>query len=143
MKTDNELIADFMGMPKMKDSKGDLFDFQGSGREIFCIREHELKYRTSWDWLMPVVEKIHSSMSYKRYNRNIGVEITIKPQHCSIYLPDVSEGYDYTSDCWYADPLFSTTNGNYGTTLQCVYDSVIYYIKWYNENEKHQGKTKS
>jgi hypothetical protein len=39
MKTDNELIAEFMGKPDH-------------------IMSELLKYHTSWDWLMPVIHKI-------------------------------------------------------------------------------------
>ena len=42
MKTDNELIAEFMGMG------------------IFHYNPNQLGYDTSWDWLIPVVEKIHN-----------------------------------------------------------------------------------
>lgn len=41
MKTDNELIEEFMGKP----------DY---------IMPELLKYHKSWDWLMPVVEKINA-----------------------------------------------------------------------------------
>lgn len=66
MKTDNEKIAEFMGlrrqepgeynkvsywMPDSKDKrkKGDFIGYFDS-----------MRYDTSWDWLMPVVQKIRS-----------------------------------------------------------------------------------
>ncbi len=59
MKTDNELIAEFMknhaiNSPHLKDPK-------------------QLEYNTSWDWLIPVVEKIVRTNHYKvqRNNNNI------------------------------------------------------------------------
>ena len=53
-KTDNELIAEFMGA-----------SFNDKGMTRICgkfglerVSALNLKYHTSWDWLMPVTEKI-------------------------------------------------------------------------------------
>jgi len=45
MKNNNKIIAEFMGLNIDKGVQADYM-------------EHELKYHTSWDWLMPVIEKI-------------------------------------------------------------------------------------
>ena len=55
--TNNKLIAEFMGAEldegiSYGSRVGDYFFSDGS----FCRRD-ELKYHTSWDWLMPVVQK--------------------------------------------------------------------------------------
>ncbi len=44
---DNKLIAEFMGYPKIANDE-DKRDYLED-----CV-----KYHTSWDWLMPVIEKI-------------------------------------------------------------------------------------
>ncbi len=46
---DNKLIAEFMGVETT-----DGLVFQDNNTHEF----HPIKYHTSWDWLMPVVEKI-------------------------------------------------------------------------------------
>ena len=52
---DNKLIAEFMGL---QFSKGEYYrPLYNSGD---WIPENELQYHTSWDWLMPVVQKVSS-----------------------------------------------------------------------------------
>ena len=46
MKENNKLIAEFMGFNIDKGVQADYM-------------EHELKYDSSWDWLMPVVQKCY------------------------------------------------------------------------------------
>ena len=56
---DNKIIAEFMGFTK--DSK-DLYlidDYNlRSEDEYQATYVHEMKFHTSWDWLMPVIEEI-------------------------------------------------------------------------------------
>jgi hypothetical protein len=63
MKTDNQVIAEFMGwVHSVKDYHGiNLFHLpEGDKIPIHCKSQslEGFKYDTSWDWLMPVVEKI-------------------------------------------------------------------------------------
>ena len=52
---DNKMIAEFMGM---EFSKGQYYrTIYNSGD---WISQDELQYHTSWDWLIPVVDKIES-----------------------------------------------------------------------------------
>ena len=53
MKENNKLIAEFM---ELQFHKGEYYrPLYNSGD---WIPENELEYYTSWDWLMPVIEKI-------------------------------------------------------------------------------------
>ena len=56
----NKLIAEFMGI---KFDKGTFYnmgyDVDGDGN---LYRSYELKYHTSWDWLMPVIKKINEQI---------------------------------------------------------------------------------
>lgn len=47
---DNKIIAEFMGLNIDRGVQSDYM-------------EHELKYHKSWDWLMPVIQKINGQMS--------------------------------------------------------------------------------
>lgn len=51
-KTDNELIAEFMGLPLTKEE----YLFSG-GTKTVPFRKWQ--YHDSWDWLMPVVSRIN------------------------------------------------------------------------------------
>tara|TARA_R110002020_G_scaffold7161_1_gene30299 strand:- start:2071 stop:2385 length:315 start_codon:yes stop_codon:yes gene_type:complete len=50
MKDSNVLIAEFMGLV--------VSDRENYTSELHTNVDADLKYHTSWDWLMPVVEKI-------------------------------------------------------------------------------------
>ena len=54
MKKKNKLIAEFMGMTPCLTDEGDYL-IKGNP-----IDAKYLPYATSWDWLMPVIEKIES-----------------------------------------------------------------------------------
>ena len=66
----NKLIAEFMGakndisdiyyLPEF----GHYFNSYGQTEWSDCFRLNELKYCSSWDWLMPVVEKIEKTYAY-------------------------------------------------------------------------------
>ena len=54
----NKLIAEFMGMKPHHQDSGCLIRVDDNGsNEVAPIEE--LAYHTSWDWLMPVVQKIY------------------------------------------------------------------------------------
>lgn len=124
-KTNNELIAEFMGYSNPNDP--------------YLVM---VKYHTSWDWLMPVVEKIHRSNMYKApvTNKLVGVDIEIRPNSCSIYYPNTEAGYDFVEDCWYDTALFSNNHANSESTIIATYNAVVQYIKWYNSQRTINSK---
>ena len=59
----NKLIAEFMGLetPFNEISDATLYRYKGideKGEYQFDVELHEMRYHLSWDWLMPVVQKI-------------------------------------------------------------------------------------
>jgi hypothetical protein len=52
----NKLIAEFMGMNVHHNDKSMMVTKTPQGNEVIPI--DSLQYHTSWDWLMPVVQKI-------------------------------------------------------------------------------------
>lgn len=113
----NRLIADFMDWKHSSDP-----DFDNWEMSL-------LKYHSSWDWLMPAVEKIEKTKTF-----------------------DNDEGYENVEQCWrvnifsgdcvisYASNFYGWSEkfyGNDSTILGTVYDAVIQFIQWYNEQIKN------
>jgi len=125
----NKLIAEFMGymyIPKSisnteggwyKEKPEELLNFiPKSKRSPFklCRHHHQLRYHSSWDWLMPVVIKMVSGSYYLQKFR-----------------------VDYTLPYIEGNPLavFSTTKKyDCNLTLKTLYKEVIEFIQWYNKN---------
>ncbi len=95
----NKLIADFMGKPTH-------------------IMPQLLKYHTSWDWLMPVVEKIFMQ-------RLIVEDFVITPGKAYIIVKGAGKFNSPFNPCY--------------TTIQEVWYVVVKFIEWYNKAEKVQG----
>lgn len=66
MRIENELIAEFMGIQKCTDPSH-IVDPCFSFPEGYLKRE-ALMYHTSWNWLMPVVERIEIENDKFTYN---------------------------------------------------------------------------
>ena len=56
----NKLIAEFMGLTTEVFNSGNLNYYFKEFNSGAWYEEHELSYNFSWDWLIPVVEKIES-----------------------------------------------------------------------------------
>jgi len=133
MKTDNWLIAEFMGMKYSKEVDEDRSDCGGIyekvtyysyhpipvddyGDQVYVnregliegqiLKEGPLKYDSSWDWLIPVVEKIEKEK---------GIQIAIYPVACEIY---------YFGKC--------LTNITEDSKISAIYKAVVEFIKWFN-----------
>lgn len=97
MKTDNELIAEFMG----------------DKRKPYGL----LWYNSSWNWLMPVVEKIAKLPECEKFELlPVRGECVLKIKMCG--------GFGWSK---------------YDTLIEPTYKTVVKFIKWYNQtNCKHQ-----
>lgn len=108
MKTETEIIAGFMGftpygnglwwnVPKGEDLK----------YKAFKLHRDKLIYNTSWDWLMPVVEKIES--------------IRERDDHVTIARNSV-----------FFNGGMNVSSVDKESKIIAVYDFVVKWIKWYN-----------
>lgn len=107
--SDNELIAEFMGFTPMKSNHGThehpalMGTYGGSGLKF--------KYDTSWDWLMPVVEKIEKLEPLGEYY------VDMRTTKCNIYK---------------GETCISGSDGGIKSRMERLYKSVVDFIKWYN-----------
>ena len=114
----NKLIAEFMGAvgtPKYNPTEWDVYitgcldvDSDDENAQHFYTPD-EMKYHTSWDWLMPVVQKIES----------LGYVFTIQGSKAE-YGEMISE-----TRCFIAEDKLSST-----------YQAVVEFIKEYNDGEQ-------
>ena len=113
-KSDNELIAEFMGLEKVRMVPVILSDGKGTRSESPVYRigfkellPHQLKYDVSWDHLTPVVEKILDTADPNVRDIN-------------------SEGL----------AIFEL---GLGTPIKDVHKACVDYIKWFN-SQQHERK---
>ncbi len=137
----NKLIAEFMGYeyipysPNSKSIPGYWLNSYSKENPLMvswmkkngylCRRHKDLQYCTSWDWLMPVVEKIESLKINGKY---FIPYIDIRGSNCTIYKKvrhGLPEPWFRASDI--------TPSGN---KIQGVYITILEFIKWYNDQEE-------
>src|SRR5687767_1323547 len=117
-KTDNELIAEFMGGTIGK---------RLSRVHINNLPEpdyhaDELKYDTSWDWLMPVVEKCKTLCAgFEIYSDQNGY---VKVVFYNSLKPTIS----------------SYWKGKGKSTIEATYEAVLLFIKVYNSLSTNNTK---
>lgn len=105
-------VAEFMELPK--DGNRDYL-IQDENENVKCCLVRQLKYHSSWDWLIPVVEKIESLGEYSIMLQGKYAHILDKtPNQVKIL---VSVEIDKTD--W----------------LKCAYNLCVEFIEWYNENK--------
>tara|TARA_R110001599_G_scaffold45944_2_gene135251 strand:+ start:216 stop:557 length:342 start_codon:yes stop_codon:yes gene_type:complete len=112
MKDSNVLIAEFMGEPY----------YYADEERYYYADDEGMEFHTSWDWLMPVVEKIESFEDDDKcckYNVNI--------QQSWVEILD-NENLD--------EIVFMTSCGTLLTKKELVYLAVVEFINWYNKNQK-------
>lgn len=133
--TENELIAKFMGIPTYNEvGKGYLYN------DPSVINQSDLKFDSSWDWLMTVVEKIES----------LGYTTSFKTRYVRINPKEDASYYNYISwvsfnkDGWhirtpaprYDDKLdgWDLASGDLAITKkEAIYKAVVTFINWYND----------
>ena len=117
----NKLIAEFMGatgVPLYQPTEYEMYGIiesipDGEDEQHFFLPK-EMLFHTSWDWLMPVVEKIFS----------LGYDYTIKPRHMIIKERMGEVVSEYIGN----DDIYSVAiQGE--SQVDVVYQAVIQFIK--------------
>lgn len=115
----NKLIAEFMGVI---DENNTLHC--PDGMTITPYHDSEIRYDESWDWLMPVVEKIESIKGEDHYR----YVVEISGGGCKILSGSDSQ---VITDIW-------------GEEKQtAVYLAVLVFIKWYKNRIEIEGDISS
>lgn len=110
----NKLIAEFDGKLVVFDNG----EYKEYGNDI---HNQSLYYHSSWNWLMPVIEKIEEDVNDLQ---NIYfVEIFKSPSNNN----HVCRVYDKSNK------LYANCYGL--TKLEATYKAVVEFIKWYNQNK--------
>lgn len=111
-KTDNELIAEFMGVQVYKTREEmNAVPIDKLGLWSYL---HQLAYDKEWNDLMPVVEKIESLMPH-------------------IKIPDDLEALKNGTHG--SEPHVEVLSLSIASKISEVYAAVITFIRWYNANQ--------
>ena len=115
----NKLIAEFLkypeGFPHKIDEYGYEQTVEGFKIEDNDVALEDLRFHKSWDWLMPVVEKI------EEYNNHV----SIMNKSCCIFPKGKNISHSYT-------------NGyiNKNSKIEATWFAIVEFIKWYNKCQK-------
>lgn len=105
--TDNNiLIAEFMGIDYNPEGE------RKYNKETGAWTYTNVFYHTSWDWLMPVMDKIET----------LGYSVNITSKTVAIMQ---GHGAVYATNVYISDGL---------TKIKAAYETVVEFIKWHNEH---------
>ena len=153
----NKLIAEFMGLVYRngynytgwyKSTTTEKFAY------IICDTER-LKYHSSWDWLMPVIEKIEGMSNYIRNkkiysydftfiedSKDVNVEFKIQGKNVSLFVFEYMQYDEYMHTIYFQFNSLNVTEINkidpkqWRTKIENCWITIVAFIKWYNTNGK-------
>ena len=139
----NELIAEFMNLEKgdivtCVDGSNMCRTWEEQGYLYHGVNHSVsgLRYKYSWDWLIPVVEKIESLSwgievedNSKTQKHAITIEVEILLNSCTIEVISYLQGDRGISDVSTLVVISQTGK----TKRETVYNTVIEFIKYYNK----------
>ncbi|MFT6841797.1 MAG: hypothetical protein ACI8Q1_000244 [Parvicella sp.] len=120
----NKLITEFMGFKEVQEGT---FKVELSIKSGF-LRNIELKFHTSWDWIMPVVERIREKTPHENalYESN-GYAFCIDDNVIKIAesMWEINKNFDIIVKINITDNL-----------LESIYKAVVEFIKWHNKTDE-------
>ncbi len=119
----NRRCTKFLGVPNLKDAKGDLWDILRTNQKIYSIRTSELPYHSDWNYIMEVVEAIEKL--YEHPNKEVNVDI--RPGQIEIFQrPYKLEGNDYHEIIYLGDGYINNSK------KEAVVQAINQFLIWYN-----------
>lgn len=121
---DNRLVAEFMGLRIDSHPKEDeewLVDEKNHKSIYHNSPVQEMAFDTSWDWLMPVVEKI----------ANTTIKGTPPMNSDQLVRIEIVAGGYVKIENLRDTPIFTNVSQR-GSLINAVYAAVIQFIQWYN-----------
>lgn len=115
----NKLIAEFMGFI-FYDDENKYYHIKDG---YFLCEPSQLKYHSSWDWLMLVVEKIENvNPENNVYETDFSFQFTnrVTEYSCCVFMLHANEEL-FTVDA--------------PTRIESAWLAVVEFIKWYNKNK--------
>lgn len=119
----NKLIASFMDNPLVYDGVGDRDKLSSYIDKKFNVHY----YNSSWDWLMPVVDKIETIQLPSP--AVVKVRVEIGRNSCVIFKGEFHDDMDGFISCVDYDDSGQTK-------LEATYKCVVDFIQWYNKNKQ-------
>lgn len=113
----NKLIAVFMGFNMIVENYHGINIIESPLGKTYDL--HGLKYHSSWDWIMPVVERIENT---RHETALTGHHVEITGSICRI---QPAAGFH--------NRAFRETF-NEGSKIKSVYGAVVTFIEWYNNS---------
>lgn len=131
----NKLIAEFMGFAYLDDfnypEQNEVGWYNSEGD---CCGK-ELYFHSSWDWLMPVVEKIENIDI--RNNKHDFPKVKLNGDSCEIFAYATFRGTTYYWKKWMdISGNFHEHKTHCESKLEAIYKAVIEFIQWYNQQSK-------
>ena len=133
----NKLIAEFMGWEKYEGYNYITAHYQSyqsvsnglCETKVFSMTE--LKFHTSWDWLMPVTKKINELPKVGEWHK---FDVIIEPNQTSISVTFDYDGIHKTFIKLWTEKYWLNAE-NKGSSINNTYILVVDFITWYNKNK--------
>ena len=118
----NKLIAEFLvknegGLVKLKENIFSTIDEFEIPDDYLTLKD--LKYHKDWNRLMSVVEKIENLQD---------------ENNCAIYNVQIEQSFTEIIDNHTSETIIYNIDAD--SKIEAVYNTVIEFIKWYNEQNK-------
>lgn len=128
----NKVIAEFMGYKYFQSSYGGWGFCKDEKDMSTWLHSNNIFYHSSWDWLMPVIEKIENLWIGHSQPR-----CKIEGTYCQI--ADSRGYYAKNSNLKKDHQLGGECYINNYTKLENTYRMVVEFINWYNEWQLSKG----